>query len=133
MRLKIFRWAIREIFSQSDREQEVNNTFSQSGYLKYEDFRVENKKDIFPLKKVQIQIVTTPGRGKHPNSKKNLKPFPKSMSANPIGQSKKLEQSKICLGWLGNLAETDNWLWDKYTNGQIIIKGIWERASKGNK
>ena len=73
------------------------------------------------------------GRGQHPNSKANLNPFPKGVSGNPSGRPKKLEQTKEYLDWWGDLSEYDNWGWDKYTNRQIVIKGIWERASKGNR
>ena len=55
------------------------------------------------------------------------------MSGNPSGKPKKLEQFKEYLDWWGNLSEYYNWGWDKYTNSQIVIKGIWERASKGNR
>ena len=83
----------------------------------------------------EFSLVTekTDGRGKHPNSKKNLKPFPKGKSGNPSGKPKKVEQLKEYLDWWGNLTEYDNWSWDKYTNRQIVIKGIWKRASNGNR
>ena len=94
---------------------------------------IEN--DIFPHKKGTDDDSNYPnfGRGQHPNSKANLKPFPKGMSGNPSGKPKKLEQFKEYLDWWGNLTEYDNWDWDRYTNRQVVIKGIWERASKGNK
>jgi len=124
-----------EVGNQVDAEQEVNKGLSHSEQRKNEDVREGNKKDIFPPKKGTDEDSNYPnfGRGKHPNSKKNLKPFPKGMSGNPSGKPKKLEQFKEYLDWWGNLTETDNWMWDKYTNRQIVIKGIWERASKGNK
>ena len=124
-----------EVGTQAQEEQEVNNTLSHSEQRKNEDVREGNKKDIFPHKKGTDEDSNSPnfGRGKHPNSKKNLKPFPKGMSGNPRGKPKKLEQFKEYLDWWGNLSEYDNWGWDKYTNRQIVIKSIWERASKGNK
>jgi hypothetical protein len=124
-----------EVGTQAQEEQEVNNTLSHSEQRKNEDVREGNKKDIFPHKKGTDEDSNSPnfGRGKHPNSKKNLKPFPKGMSGNPSGKPKKLEQFKEYLDWWGNLSEYDNWGWDKYTNRQIVIKSIWERASKGNK
>ena len=66
-------------------------------------------------------------------NEKNLKHFKKGVSGNPSGKPKKIEQFKEYLDWWGNLSDYDNWGWDKYTNRQIVIKGIWERASKGNK
>jgi len=67
------------------------------------------------------------------SNEKNLKPFEKGVSGNPSGKPKKLERTKEYLDWWGNLTETDNWSWEKYTNRQIVIKGIWERASRGNR
>tara|TARA_Y100000589_G_C27135069_1_gene622186 strand:- start:750 stop:1493 length:744 start_codon:yes stop_codon:yes gene_type:complete len=118
-----------------DEEQEVNNALSHSEQRKNEEVREGKTKDIFPHKKGTDEGSYYPnfGRGKHPNSKKNLKPFPKGMSGNPSGKPKKIEQFKEYLDWWGNLSDYDNWGWDKYTNRQIVIKGIWERASKGNK
>ena len=124
-----------ELGNSTDEEQEVNNTLSHSEQRKNEEVREGKTKDIFPHKKGTDEGSYYPnfGRGKHPNSKKNLKPFPKGMSGNPSGKPKKIEQFKEYLDWWGNLSDYDNWGWDKYTNRQIVIKGIWERASKGNK
>lgn len=124
-----------EVGNQADAEQTENKDMFHSEQRKNDDVREGNKKDIFPPKKGTDEDSNYPnfGRGKHPNSKKNLKPFPKGKSGNPSGKPKKLEQFKEYLDWWGNLSEYDNWGWDKYTNRQIVIKGIWERASKGNK
>jgi len=83
-----------------------------------------SKPDIFPNKK---------GRGQHPNSKKNLKPYEKGVSGNPSGKPKKVAQLKEVLDWWGGLTEYDNWSWDKYTNRQMVVKGIWKRATSGNR
>ena len=124
-----------EIGTQADGEQEVNNTLSHSEQRKNEEVREGKTKDIFPHKKGTDEDSNYPnfGRGQHPNSKANLNPFPKGVSGNPSGRPKKLEQTKEYLDWWGDLSEYDNWGWDKYTNRQIVIKGIWERASKGNR
>lgn len=73
------------------------------------------------------------GRGQHPNSKKNLKPYEKGVSGNPSGKPKKVAQLKEVLDWWGGLTEYDNWSWDKYTNRQMVVKGIWKRATSGNR
>ena len=124
-----------EVGNQAQEEQEVNKGLSHSEQRKNEDVREGNKKDISPLKKVQMRIVTTPILAEVSIliQRRILSHFPKGMSGNPSGKPKKLEQFKEYLDWWGNLTETDNWMWDKYTNRQIVIKGIWERASKYNK
>jgi len=45
--------------------------------------------DLFPNKK---------GRGQHPNSRKNLKPYEKGVSGNPSGKPKKVAQLKEVSG-----------------------------------
>ena len=124
-----------EVGTQADAEQKENKGMSHSEQRNIDLSKPDIENDIFAHKKGTDEDSNSPnfGRGKHPNSKKNLKPFPKGMSGNPSGKPKKLEQFKEYLDWWGNLTETDNWMWDKYTNRQIVIKGIWERASKGNK
>jgi len=124
-----------ELGNSADEEQKVNNTLSHSEQRKNEEVREGKTKDIFPHKKGTDEGSYYPnfGRGQHPNSKANLNPFPKGVSGNPSGRPKKLEQTKEYLDWWGDLSEYDNWGWDKYTNRQIVIKGIWERASKGNR
>ena len=100
------------------------------------DLRIPDiENDIVPPKTDTDEDSNYPnfGRGQHPNSKANLNPFPKGVSGNPSGKPKKLERTKEYLDWWGNLTETDNWSWEKYTNRQIVIKGIWERASRGNR
>ena len=124
-----------EVGNQADAEQTENKGMSHSEQRNIEENAQGEQKDIFPPKKGTDEDSNYPnfGRGKHPNSKKNLKPFPKGKSGNPSGKPKKLEQFKEYLDWWGNLTEYDNWDWDRYTNRQVVIKGIWERASKGNK
>ena len=73
------------------------------------------------------------GRGQHPNSKKNLKPYEKGVSGNPSGKPKKVAQLKEVLDWWGDLTDYDNWSWDNYTNRQMVVKGIWKRATSGNR
>ena len=73
------------------------------------------------------------GRGQHPNSRKNLKPYEKGVSGNPSGKPKKVAQLKEVLDWWGDLTEYDNWSWDNYTNRQMVVKGIWKRATSGNR
>ena len=124
-----------EVGTQAQEEQEVNKGLSHSEQRKNEDVGEGKIKNDFPPKKGTDEDSNSPnfGRGQHPNSKKNLKPFPKGESGNPSGKPKKVEQLKEYLDWWGNLTEYDNWSWDKYTNRQIVIKGIWKRASNGNR
>ena len=124
-----------EVGNQAHEEQEENKPISHSEQRNIDLSKLDIEDDIFPPKKGTDDDSNYPnfGRGKHPNSKKNLKPFPKGKSGNPSGKPKKVEQLKEYLDWWGNLSEYDNWGWDKYTNRQIVIKGIWERASRGNR
>ena len=124
-----------EASTQADAEQKENKGMSHSEQRNIDLTKPDLENDIFPHKKVTDEDSNYPnfGRGQHPNSKANLNPFPKGVSGNPSGKPKKLERTKEYLDWWGNLTETDNWSWEKYTNRQIVIKGIWERASRGNR
>ena len=124
-----------EVGTQADAEQKENKGMSHSEQRNIDLTKPDLENDIFPHKKGTDEDSNYPnfGRGQHPNSKANLNPFPKGVSGNPSGKPKKLERTKEYLDWWGNLTETDNWSWEKYTNRQIVIKGIWERASRGNR
>ena len=124
-----------EVGTQADAEQKENKGMSHSEQRKIDLSKPDIENDIFAHKKGTDEDSNYPnfGRGQHPNSKANLNPFPKGVSGNPSGKPKKLERTKEYLDWWGNLTETDNWSWEKYTNRQIVIKGIWERASRGNR
>ena len=124
-----------EVSTQADAEQKENKGMSHSEQRNIDLTKPDLENDIFPHKKGTNEDSNYPnfGRGQHPNSKANLNPFPKGVSGNPSGKPKKLERTKEYLDWWGNLTETDNWSWEKYTNRQIVIKGIWERASRGNR
>ena len=124
-----------EVSTQADAEQKENKGMSHSEQRNIDLTKPDLENDIFPHKKGTDEDSNYPnfGRGQHPNSKANLNPFPKGVSGNPSGKPKKLERTKEYLDWWGNLTETDNWSWEKYTNRQIVIKGIWERASRGNR
>ena len=124
-----------EVSTQADAEQKENKGMSHSEQRNIDLTKPDIENDIFPPKKDTDEDSNYPnfGRGQHPNSKANLNPFPKGVSGNPSGKPKKLERTKEYLDWWGNLTETDNWSWEKYTNRQIVIKGIWERASRGNR
>jgi len=124
-----------EVGTQANGEQEENKGLSHSEQRNIDLTKPDIENDIFPPKKDTDEDSNYPnfGRGQHPNSKANLNPFPKGVSGNPSGKPKKLERTKEYLDWWGNLTETDNWSWEKYTNRQIVIKGIWERASRGNR
>ena len=124
-----------EVGTQANGEQEENRGLSHSEQRNIDLTKPDIENDIFHPKKDTDEDSNYPnfGRGQHPNSKANLNPFPKGVSGNPSGKPKKLERTKEYLDWWGNLTESDNWSWEKYTNRQIVIKGIWERASRGNR
>ena len=124
-----------EVGNQADAEQKENKGMSHSEQRNIDLSKLDIEDDIFPPKKGTDDDSNYPnfGRGQHPNSKANLNPFPKGVSGNPSGKPKKLMQTKEYLDWWGDLSEYDNWSWDKYTNRQIVIKGIWKRASNGNR
>ncbi len=124
-----------EVSTQADAEQKENKGMSHSEQRNIDLTKPDLENDIFPHKKGTDEDSNYPnfGRGQHPNSKANLNPFPKGVSGNPSGKPKKLMQTKEYLDWWGDLAESDNYMWQKYTNRQVVIKGIWERASRGNR
>ena len=111
-------------------DAEVGITKRSKQVVKQSDFHSEQrnndltKLNSFPHKK---------GRGQHPNSKKNLKPYKKGESGNPSGKPKKVAQLKEALDWWGGLTDYDNYSWDSYTNRQMVVKGIWRRATQGNR
>tara|TARA_B110000444_G_scaffold140065_1_gene131511 strand:+ start:3680 stop:4411 length:732 start_codon:yes stop_codon:yes gene_type:complete len=124
-----------EVGNQAHKEQEVNRSISHSEQRDIDLSKLDIEDDIFPPKKGTDEDSNSPnfGRGQHPNSKKNLKPFPKGESGNPSGKPKKVEQLKEYLDWWGNLSDWDNYSWEEYTNREMVIKGIWKRASNGNR
>ena len=71
-------------------------------------------------------------RGEHPNSLKNLKPFPKGVSGNPLGKPLKYENLKRVLNEYGD-GETTDWRGKaEGTRRQQVWERIWKQAIAGD-
>ena len=70
--------------------------------------------------------------GKHPNSLKNLTPYPKGVSGNLAGRRPNYTKLKEELSKLGD--EIINDYYDKPlgTRRQVVLKRIWDDAQKGD-
>ena len=79
-------------------------------------------------------------RGEHPNSLKNLKPFPKGVSGNPLGRPHKYTKLAESLSKLGSKKVIiEKWNGTKYeqietdkTNKDIVLETIWSKARVGD-
>ena len=79
-------------------------------------------------------------RGEHPNSLKNLKPFPKGVSGNPLGKPHKYTKLAESLSELGSKKViTEKWNGAKYerfktekTNRDVVLDTIWSKARLGD-
>ena len=72
-------------------------------------------------------------RGEHPNSLKNLKPFPKGVSGNPLGKPHKYQKLSDSLNKLGGDQVCDWYDEPKgYTYREGVLKKIWEKANNGD-
>ena len=78
-------------------------------------------------------------RGKHPNSLKNLKPYPKGVSGNPLGKPHKYTKLAESLSKLSTKKVViEKWNGVKYekietnkTNKDIVLETIWSKARLG--
>ena len=72
-------------------------------------------------------------RGEHPNSLKNLKPFPKGVSGNPMRKPHRYQRLAECLDVVGD-KEVINYLNEPvgYTYREGLLKKIWEKANQGD-
>ena len=72
-------------------------------------------------------------RGEHPNSLKNLKPFPKGVSGNPLGKPHKFQKLAERLNKIGDEQTLDFMDLPKgYTNREGVLKKVWLRANQGD-
>ena len=85
----------------------------------------------------KISVVTekTDGRGKHPNSVSNLKPWDKGISGNPQGRPHKYVKLKKALDKFGSMKKDvwqlgENHGQDNYKNE--VLERIWYEASTGS-
>ena len=72
-------------------------------------------------------------RGKHPNSLKNLRPFPKGVSGNQLGRPFKYRNLSRILNEYGDEQVLD--LYDEpkgFTFREGTLKKIWEKANNGD-
>ena len=70
--------------------------------------------------------------GKHPNSLKNLKPYPRGVSGNLGGSAPKYKKLKEELSRLGDEITTDYYDKPQGTRKQQVMLRIWQDAIKGD-
>ena len=72
-------------------------------------------------------------RGEHPNSLKNLKPFPKGVSGNPLGKPHKFQKLAERLNKIGDEQTLDFMDRPKgYTKREGVLKKVWLQANQGD-
>ena len=96
----------------------------------------ENRTD-FHYKERKAEDVD--GRGKHPNSQANLKPFPKGVSGNPEGRQGAFVELYEALNKLGDkMNYKRDWdsVLDEFiedgTNRENVLETIWNKAKDGD-
>ena len=79
------------------------------------------------------------GRGKHPNSQANLKPYPKGVSGNPEGRKGAYAELYDALNKLGDemtyAKDYDSLDWatiEDGTNREKVLETIWNKAKDGD-
>ena len=70
--------------------------------------------------------------GKHPNSLKNLTPYPKGVSGNLAGRRPNYTKLKEELSKLGDEIIDDYYGKPLGTRRQVVLKRIWDDAQKGD-
>ena len=73
------------------------------------------------------------GRGEHPNSLRNLRPFPKGVSGNQLGRPFKYQNFSRVLNKYGDEQVLDFYDEPKgFTVREGALKKIWEKANNGD-
>ena len=88
----------------------------------------DDEKDKSPLNSNENEYE----HGKHPNSLKNLKPFPKGVSGNVIGRPLKYENLRMVLAELGDQETFDYYDKSQGTRREQVMYTIWKKAIKGD-
>ena len=70
--------------------------------------------------------------GQHPNSLKNLKPYPKGVSGNVMGRPLKYENLRKVLAELGDQETFDYYNKSQGTRREQVMHTIWKKAIKGD-
>ena len=70
--------------------------------------------------------------GKHPNSLKNLKPYPRGVSGNLGGSAPKYKKLKEELSRLGDEITNDYYDKPQGTRRQQVLERIWKDAIRGD-
>ena len=70
--------------------------------------------------------------GTHPNSLKNLKPFPKGVSGNVMGRPLKYENLRKVLAGLGDQETFDYYNKSQGARREQVMHTIWKKAIKGD-
>ena len=70
--------------------------------------------------------------GKHPNSLKNLTPYPKGVSGNVMGRPLKYENLRKVLAELGDQETFDYYNKSQGTRREQVMHTIWKKAIKGD-
>ena len=88
----------------------------------------DDEKDKSPLNSNENEYE----HGKHPNSLKNLKPFPKGVSGNVMGRPLKYENLRRVLAELGDQETFDYYDKSQGTRREQVMYTIWKKAIKGD-
>ena len=79
--------------------------------------------------KVSVETMKENGRGNHPNSRANLKPWEKGVSGNPDGRPHKYVKFKESLDEYGSKLAS---AFDTQTNKEAVLEQIWYEARNGS-
>ena len=72
-------------------------------------------------------------RGEHPNSLKNLKPFPKGVSGNPLGKPHKYQKLADNLNKIGDKEVVGyKGISEGFTYREGVLEKVWKKAQYGD-